>query len=320
MRYHRLGAAVVVALLCSSGPASSQGLFDFLFGGPAKPAVQLAPPQPIAPPPVLRYSIMPDQRPLRPEDDDGDPGRRGRDGDNSGTYTTLCVRLCDGYYWPVRHGSNRRDFTRDARMCQSSCGDDARLFFMPKTGSIEQAIDLAGKPYGKLPAALLYRKKLINGCACRPAPWSPAERARHETYALREAEARRRAEDAQIAAEIAAHEGIAAPIGSFRAAQIIGLIKRKPAPVLQPDVVALGPDAEEPVSGVVAAAPPRSRKSRADSRSRQIAPQPAFAPAPLQRAFYPQQVVIGPPTSPAPLFKPFGGAQTFSWPGDPVRR
>lgn len=320
MRHHRVVAAAVIALACTPVPASSQGLFDYLFGGPAKPAIRLTPSQPIAPPPVLRPSIMPDQRTDRLADDDRDPGRRDRDDDNSGSYTTLCVRLCDGYYWPVKHGSRRRDFSRDARMCQSSCGEDARLFYMPKTGSIEQAVDLSGRPYGKLPAALLYRRKLINGCACRPAPWSATELARHEVYALREAEARRRAEDAQIAAEIAAHEGIAAPIGSFRAAQMIGLTKRKPAPVPEPDVVALATDGAEPTGGVVATAPPRSRKSRSEARSRQSAPHLSFSPVPVQRTTYPQQVLVGTPNPSGPVFKPFGGGQSFSWPGDPVRR
>ena len=37
--------------------------------------------------------------------------------------------------------------------------------------------------YKRLENAFLYRKKYVANCVCRPAPWSPEERARHAMYA-----------------------------------------------------------------------------------------------------------------------------------------
>jgi hypothetical protein len=40
----------------------------------------------------------------------------------------------------------------------------------------------AGSPYAQTPTAFVYRKKLVEGCACKPAPWSAETAARHQGY------------------------------------------------------------------------------------------------------------------------------------------
>ena len=44
-------------------------------------------------------------------------------------------------------------------------------------------VDLTGRAYGSYPTAFKYRKTLVEGCGCRPQPWSETERARHRAYA-----------------------------------------------------------------------------------------------------------------------------------------
>ena len=101
----------------------------------------------------------------------------------NGRYRTVCVRLCDGYFFPVSNASSRRDFYADARQCQSSCQSDTRLFYMsPNNPSIETARDQRGLAYSDLKTAFLYRKQYSKTCTCRPAPWSVAERMRHKSY------------------------------------------------------------------------------------------------------------------------------------------
>ena len=125
----------------------------------------------------------------------------------SGRYKTVCVRLCDGYYFPINHRSRRQEFYDDAEQCQARCHmSEARLFHLPSSGSIEQARDQRGLPYKALKTAFLYRKKLVKSCTCRPAPWTVSERVRHRTYALNEPEAR--LADGGDATQVAAgHEG-----------------------------------------------------------------------------------------------------------------
>jgi hypothetical protein len=85
----------------------------------------------------------------------------------------------------VRRGS----FYRDNRACMKRCDGKVRLFYYPSAGaSIENMVDLSGRAYRSLPNAFQYRKALVAGCACRAAPWTAEEEARHSEYALAEAE------------------------------------------------------------------------------------------------------------------------------------
>ena len=102
---------------------------------------------------------------------------------SGGRYRTVCVRLCDGYFFPVSNASSRRDFYGDSRQCQASCQSETRLFYMsPNNPSIKTARDQRGLSYSDLKTAFLYRKQYSKSCTCRPAPWSVAERMRHKSY------------------------------------------------------------------------------------------------------------------------------------------
>jgi hypothetical protein len=90
-----------------------------------------------------------------------------------GTYRTLCVRLCDGFYFPISFATSEGGLARDAEQCWASCGVEARLFYHPNPGgSVETMLDLTGRAYSALPTAFKYRKTLVAGCLCRPQPLS----------------------------------------------------------------------------------------------------------------------------------------------------
>lgn len=105
---------------------------------------------------------------------------------SGGYYRTVCVRPCDGYYFPISSSASRRQFRKDAKACSSRCGG-GKLYYLPKNSdNVAGMVDLTGRRYDQLEAAFAYRKKLIDGCACRAMPWSAAERARHNRYAYAE--------------------------------------------------------------------------------------------------------------------------------------
>lgn len=109
--------------------------------------------------------------------------------EDSGTYRTMCVRLCDGFYFPISFGVRRESFYRDNRACMKRCDGKARLFFYPTMGgSIKKMIDLSGRSYKSLPNAYRYRKSLVSGCTCQAEPWSAEAKARHLDYAAEQAE------------------------------------------------------------------------------------------------------------------------------------
>ena len=103
---------------------------------------------------------------------------------SAGIYRTLCVRLCDGFYWPVSHSTIRARFSKDAKQCEVSCPGRSQLF-VQRTGSedVEGMADLKGIPYTQLKNALRYRTEYVPDCTCRGNPWDAEAIARHRAYA-----------------------------------------------------------------------------------------------------------------------------------------
>ena len=113
-------------------------------------------------------STMPelDPSPVEPE--------RPRQG---GPYT-VCVRTCDGYFFPLANspgGSGGAD-----EMCQSLCPASETLAFgMSQGGDIQNAVARStGQPYSSLPNAGKYARSFDAACTCRGEgqSWSQALR------------------------------------------------------------------------------------------------------------------------------------------------
>jgi Protein of unknown function (DUF2865) len=102
------------------------------------------------------------------------------------TYRTMCVRLCDGYYWPVSFAATRREFARDGEVCARSCDAPAALHVYRNPGEEpEDMVDLSGRPYAKLGNAFRHRVGYDPACKCRPHPWETSSRLRHSGYLQR---------------------------------------------------------------------------------------------------------------------------------------
>jgi uncharacterized protein DUF2865 len=177
-------AALLIALVAAAEPSFAEGLLRRLFGGF------------VARLPEYRFNF----NRMGPA---GYGSEEGYDGgswqEDFGSYRTLCVRLCDGFYFPISDGVRRERLYSDAHQCAQRCDGEARLFYYPTTGgSPETMVDLAGHRYADLPNAFRYRKALVDACTCKPAPWSQESAARHERYA---------AEAAQHGAESAPTDG-----------------------------------------------------------------------------------------------------------------
>lgn len=87
-----------------------------------------------------------------------------------GQYQTMCVRTCDGYYFPLTYETGAENFARDQAQCQAQC-PGAQLFFKP-TGEErpEAMISLGGQAYRDMPNAFKFRKAGANAtpqCTCQ---------------------------------------------------------------------------------------------------------------------------------------------------------
>jgi hypothetical protein len=103
------------------------------------------------------------------------------------TFRTLCVRTCDGYYFPVSFSTTSSRFPVDEKACAAMCpGASTKLYYhsIPDQEP-EEMIDLDQQPYMSLPTAFQYRVNGINstsGCSCTAAPAEALPMAKPEIY------------------------------------------------------------------------------------------------------------------------------------------
>jgi hypothetical protein len=85
------------------------------------------------------------------------------------TYRTLCVRTCDGYYFPISYSTQPQRFAEDERTCQAMCpAAEVSLYTHRNPGEdVNQAISNAGRSYTELPNAFSYRKAFNPSCSCK---------------------------------------------------------------------------------------------------------------------------------------------------------
>jgi Protein of unknown function (DUF2865). len=88
------------------------------------------------------------------------------------TVRTVCVRLSDGYFWPISYATLSEYVGNDAMACQQMCPNTpVELYFYDNPGQEpEQMRNLSGSPYTSLPNAFAYRTNFDNDSSCTAAP------------------------------------------------------------------------------------------------------------------------------------------------------
>jgi hypothetical protein len=152
VKHSKWRVAVLIAALSVAAtmapPARAQGFFDFLFGGPQRPA----PPEPVYPPPPASIGrVAP--APLGQENVDVGGG-------NTGHSVAFCVRLCDGQHFPMEQMVNGTP----VETCRAICPyGKTKVFFGTEIGG---AVAQDGQRYATLDTAFAYRKQLVANCTC----------------------------------------------------------------------------------------------------------------------------------------------------------
>jgi len=171
----------IVALLWPAGPAHA-GLFDLLFGPPRPPPVRQIwlPPAPAyggrewqAPPMRAprspRGDTLPAAEPMRAL------ANAARSMDGSGGGAAMCVRACDGFYFPVP-GEASLPTARAEDLCRTACPGTPVSVYTMRGGAMEDARGDGGRRYGDLAKAFSYRTTFDKACQCRPTGMSWVER------------------------------------------------------------------------------------------------------------------------------------------------
>ncbi|MEL6373465.1 MAG: DUF2865 domain-containing protein [Pseudomonadota bacterium] len=102
------------------------------------------------------------------------------------TYKTVCVRLCDGAYFPISFATTRARFRKDEKRCQSRCGGPAKLFYYANDGisGPKDMVDRRGRPYTALQNAFAFRASYNPACRCKPHAWHPLAKSKREMLKL----------------------------------------------------------------------------------------------------------------------------------------
>ncbi len=87
----------------------------------------------------------------------------------TGNLRTVCVRTCDGYFFPVSFGAGPGQVARDSAVCAALCPSAETVLFTQRIDDEEIAnmTSIDGMPYGKLPNAFVYQNAGRNPkCTC----------------------------------------------------------------------------------------------------------------------------------------------------------
>jgi hypothetical protein len=91
------------------------------------------------------------------------------DASQSSTFRTICVRTCDGFFYPISFSTTPAKFRDDEQICQRTCPNaEVMLFSHRNPGEdVSQAVSINGRPYTELPQAFRYRQTVDPACSCR---------------------------------------------------------------------------------------------------------------------------------------------------------
>ncbi len=106
---------------------------------------------------------------------DGDPLTPEEPGSGA---LAVCVRSCDGGFFPVSYSANRMRYQELGELCQAMCPNvETQLFTMAFGREVEKSVAASdGRPYSALPNAGRFRTKYDPACTCKKAEqsWSEA--------------------------------------------------------------------------------------------------------------------------------------------------
>lgn len=127
--------------------------FEQLFGGPSR---------------MQEIPIEPDPNAPRDDEELERGPRRGS--------MAVCVRKCDGGFFPVSYSANRQNLDDLADMCSALCPNTETVLFTKRPDAeISEAMSYEGDSYESLTNAGRFKTKFDPSCTCKPKNRSWAE-------------------------------------------------------------------------------------------------------------------------------------------------
>lgn len=127
-----------------------------------------------------------------------------------GSLRTMCVRTCDGAFFPISSNASPADFQRDAEACQRRCpGAETALYYHAlATEETDQMVSAAtGEPYADLPSAFAYKTRDLSQpgqCGCSLAGRTTTQQSTPDNgKGVIEVRTRKKADPAEVKSTIA---------------------------------------------------------------------------------------------------------------------
>jgi hypothetical protein len=135
--------------------ARPRNFLDDLFGGGA----QEEDPQPMR------------ESPRGLEEEDSEMRGHGLGGSMA-----ICVRACDGGFFPISYSARRANLETLAELCKAQCPNaEVELYTRSPWRELDTALSIEGRPYSEHPNALKFTKSYDASCGCKPPGRSWAE-------------------------------------------------------------------------------------------------------------------------------------------------
>lgn len=159
---------------------------------------------------------------------------------NVETFRTVCVRSCDGGFFPISFATTQAQFAADEATCQQQCPGAQLFVYRNPGGEMATATNLAGLAYADSPNAFLYQTAFNPTCGCQPGNGTTTTVA--VTPYVPTAEER---------------------LAAFRS--VVPVPPRRPEPSEDPETLATGPAGSRPASAPCRPRPPSPALPRAVS-------------------------------------------------------
>jgi hypothetical protein len=134
---------------CVQRAAPQKGFWETLFSGGQPEQAPAA-----APPPLVQEDGA--------LDDEGDSHAHGGS-------QAVCVRTCDGGFFPMNFSARGAPQEELEKLCQALCPNaEVKLYTRNPNSTIDTALGADGTPYRDLPNALKFQTSFDPSCACKP--------------------------------------------------------------------------------------------------------------------------------------------------------
>ncbi len=98
-----------------------------------------------------------------------DPGDDGEAAHPQGGPMAICVRSCDGGFFPITYTARRAQLEELNTLCKAMCpGAEAKLYTQSQWKGLDSAVSVDGEPYADLPNAHKFETSYDRTCGCKP--------------------------------------------------------------------------------------------------------------------------------------------------------